>query len=200
MLYPRHCERSEAIHVSTCGAMDCFASLAMTADLASLIATPTANLFPASIHSAACATPCRCLGLRNPANICKRYRDDLWLSGGFEDLGDCTQRPILSGRSGETKRGRQAVLAHCSGHGDGAEIERICEIGVSAHDRVAGHRFLQHLLDRVDRRHSWHNERCKAVKRNRERRAEAVSSRRRPRRRPWQSRPGPTSMAARTDG
>jgi hypothetical protein len=26
----RHCERSEAIHVSTCRAMDCFASLAMT--------------------------------------------------------------------------------------------------------------------------------------------------------------------------
>ena len=30
-LYPRHCERSEAIHVYTCGAMDCFAVLAMTA-------------------------------------------------------------------------------------------------------------------------------------------------------------------------
>ena len=29
-LYQRHCERSEAIHVSTCGAMDCFAALAMT--------------------------------------------------------------------------------------------------------------------------------------------------------------------------
>jgi hypothetical protein len=29
-LYQRHCERSEAIHLSTCGAMDCFASLAMT--------------------------------------------------------------------------------------------------------------------------------------------------------------------------
>ncbi len=27
-LYPRHCERSEAIHLSTCGAMDCFAALA----------------------------------------------------------------------------------------------------------------------------------------------------------------------------
>ena len=26
----RHCERSEAIHLSTCGAMDCFAALAMT--------------------------------------------------------------------------------------------------------------------------------------------------------------------------
>jgi hypothetical protein len=29
-LYQRHCERSEAIHLSTCCAMDCFASLAMT--------------------------------------------------------------------------------------------------------------------------------------------------------------------------
>ena len=29
-LYQRHCERSEAIHLSTCGAMDCFAALAMT--------------------------------------------------------------------------------------------------------------------------------------------------------------------------
>ena len=26
----RHCERSEAIHASSCGAVDCFASLAMT--------------------------------------------------------------------------------------------------------------------------------------------------------------------------
>ena len=30
MLYQRHCERSEAIHVSACRAMDCFAALAMT--------------------------------------------------------------------------------------------------------------------------------------------------------------------------
>ena len=29
-LYQRHCERSEAIHVSTCGTMDCFAPPAMT--------------------------------------------------------------------------------------------------------------------------------------------------------------------------
>ena len=29
-LYQRHCERSEAIQLSTCGAMDCFAALAMT--------------------------------------------------------------------------------------------------------------------------------------------------------------------------
>ena len=29
-LYPRHCERSEAIHRSDCRAMDCFAALAMT--------------------------------------------------------------------------------------------------------------------------------------------------------------------------
>jgi hypothetical protein len=29
-LYQRHCERSEAIHLSTCGAIDCFAALAMT--------------------------------------------------------------------------------------------------------------------------------------------------------------------------
>jgi hypothetical protein len=29
-LYPRRCERSEAIHLSACRAMDCFASLAMT--------------------------------------------------------------------------------------------------------------------------------------------------------------------------
>jgi hypothetical protein len=29
-LYPRHCERSEAIHISVCRAMDCFAVLAMT--------------------------------------------------------------------------------------------------------------------------------------------------------------------------
>jgi len=29
-LYPRHCERSEAIHLSPCRGMDCFASLAMT--------------------------------------------------------------------------------------------------------------------------------------------------------------------------
>ena len=28
-VYPRHCERSEAIHVSTCGPTDCFAALAM---------------------------------------------------------------------------------------------------------------------------------------------------------------------------
>jgi len=27
---PRHCERSEAIHLSSRGRMDCFASLAMT--------------------------------------------------------------------------------------------------------------------------------------------------------------------------
>jgi hypothetical protein len=32
--YPRHCERSEAIHLSACRAMDCFASLAMTASTA----------------------------------------------------------------------------------------------------------------------------------------------------------------------
>ena len=31
-LYPRHCERSEAIHLSTCRAMDCFAALAMTGE------------------------------------------------------------------------------------------------------------------------------------------------------------------------
>jgi hypothetical protein len=32
-LFPRHCEEQsdEAIHSSFCGAMDCFASLAMTA-------------------------------------------------------------------------------------------------------------------------------------------------------------------------
>ena len=29
-LYPRHCERSDAIHLSACRAMDCFAALAMT--------------------------------------------------------------------------------------------------------------------------------------------------------------------------
>ncbi|HVQ67866.1 MAG TPA: hypothetical protein VMT08_10220, partial [Bradyrhizobium sp.] len=29
-LYQRHCERSEAIHFSTCRAMDCFAAFAMT--------------------------------------------------------------------------------------------------------------------------------------------------------------------------
>jgi hypothetical protein len=29
-LYPRHCERSEAIHLSPCRGMDCFAALAMT--------------------------------------------------------------------------------------------------------------------------------------------------------------------------
>jgi hypothetical protein len=29
-LYPRHCERSEAIHPSASRAMDCFAALAMT--------------------------------------------------------------------------------------------------------------------------------------------------------------------------
>src|SRR6185436_12076789 len=29
--FQRHCERSEAIHPSACGAMDCFAPLAMTA-------------------------------------------------------------------------------------------------------------------------------------------------------------------------
>src|SRR5665213_1837736 len=29
----RHCERSEAIHVSACGAMDCFASLAITTSI-----------------------------------------------------------------------------------------------------------------------------------------------------------------------
>ena len=29
-LYPRHCERGEAIHLSACRAMDCFAALAMT--------------------------------------------------------------------------------------------------------------------------------------------------------------------------
>ena len=35
--YFRHCERSEAIHLSTCRAMDCFAALAMTwRELASL--------------------------------------------------------------------------------------------------------------------------------------------------------------------
>ncbi|HVQ69091.1 MAG TPA: hypothetical protein VMT08_16490 [Bradyrhizobium sp.] len=37
-LYRRHCERSEAIHLSTCRAMDCFAALAMTwSELASLL-------------------------------------------------------------------------------------------------------------------------------------------------------------------
>src|SRR5438128_2279237 len=29
-VHPRHCERSEAIHLSARGPMDCFASLAMT--------------------------------------------------------------------------------------------------------------------------------------------------------------------------
>jgi hypothetical protein len=29
-LYQRHCERSEAIYLSACRAMDCFAALAMT--------------------------------------------------------------------------------------------------------------------------------------------------------------------------
>src|SRR5437879_3439101 len=42
MLSPRHCERSEAIHMATSGEMDCFAPLAMTwihfRDLAALIA------------------------------------------------------------------------------------------------------------------------------------------------------------------
>src|SRR3954470_7928604 len=38
-LYQRHCERSEAIHVSICGAIDCFAALAMTwREQASLVA------------------------------------------------------------------------------------------------------------------------------------------------------------------
>ena len=31
-LYPRHCERSEAIHLSTGRAMDCVAALAMTGE------------------------------------------------------------------------------------------------------------------------------------------------------------------------
>ena len=33
-MHPRHCERSEAIHLSTCRAVDCFAALAMTAEIA----------------------------------------------------------------------------------------------------------------------------------------------------------------------
>ena len=33
-LYRRHCERSEAIHLTTCRAMDCFAALAMTGERA----------------------------------------------------------------------------------------------------------------------------------------------------------------------
>jgi len=34
-MYPRHCERSEAIHLATCGDMDCFVAslLAMTVEL-----------------------------------------------------------------------------------------------------------------------------------------------------------------------
>ncbi len=34
MVYLRHCERSEAIHLTACGGMDCFvaALLAMTVD------------------------------------------------------------------------------------------------------------------------------------------------------------------------
>ena len=32
---PRHCERSEAIHSAACGEVDCFAALAMTADIVS---------------------------------------------------------------------------------------------------------------------------------------------------------------------
>jgi len=40
-LYPRHCERSEAIHLSACRTMDCFAALAMTwRELASLHPLP----------------------------------------------------------------------------------------------------------------------------------------------------------------
>ena len=36
MVSPRHCEErsDEAIHFNACGAMDCFAALAMTADIA----------------------------------------------------------------------------------------------------------------------------------------------------------------------
>src|SRR5204862_6791702 len=52
----RHCEPVEAIHVPPCGAMDCFAALAMTASYRS-----------ASIHSAAPRhSVSRCSGLKNP--------------------------------------------------------------------------------------------------------------------------------------
>jgi hypothetical protein len=40
----RHCERSEAIHISTSGAMDCFAALAMTG----LLLIQTSNSSPLS--------------------------------------------------------------------------------------------------------------------------------------------------------
>ncbi len=39
-VHPRHCERSEAIQLSPCGDVDCFAALVMTARLSSAISPP----------------------------------------------------------------------------------------------------------------------------------------------------------------
>jgi hypothetical protein len=49
---PRHCERSEAIHLSTCGAMHCFASLAMTLKGRSTRHRPSYGLADATLRFA----------------------------------------------------------------------------------------------------------------------------------------------------
>jgi len=60
-LFPRHCERSEAIHSAASGKLDCFAALAMTA--VGLRGLPHAWLATA-LPSAACAAANRAIGTR----------------------------------------------------------------------------------------------------------------------------------------
>src|SRR6185503_20452117 len=56
---PRHCERSEAIHgPPVCGAMDCFAALAMTAEReTALVKTACSETSIPSTHSATAVRP-----------------------------------------------------------------------------------------------------------------------------------------------
>src|SRR5262245_41032455 len=49
-LFCRHCERSEAIHLSSCRAMDCFAALAMTVDIVSHSRLPEKQISSQSVE------------------------------------------------------------------------------------------------------------------------------------------------------
>jgi len=46
-LYPRHCERSEAIHLSACGEMDCFVASLLAMTEGAIYLSPNSLLYDA---------------------------------------------------------------------------------------------------------------------------------------------------------
>ena len=72
---------------------------------------------PARLHSGACRkwialSLCSLPLLATASDVIERPRQRTC----FEELGDCTQGPILGCHGGETQRGGQPVISHCSWH------------------------------------------------------------------------------------